>query len=174
LTLRRIKVQKRSPCTSNCDNVASACSVYYWPQENRLKDDNGKIGILHVKCAVADGERLFLSSANLTQQAFTINDTQNLVYKDYRDEYFKYRDLHGNEFSVFYKDEAGAVFHTYSAYARGLDSLVGTYRFLDLAPKGRDEDGLAFTMSWVRHHDKYGDDSVLDAALKYTSLRGDR
>ncbi len=53
--------------------------------------------------------------------------------------------------SVFYKNEAGEIFHTYSAYARGLDALVGTYQFLDLVPKGRDEDGLAFTMSWVRH-----------------------
>ena len=55
------------------DNVASACSVYYWPQEARPKDDNGKIGILHVKCAVADGHRMFLSSANFTEYAFTIN-----------------------------------------------------------------------------------------------------
>lgn len=55
------------------DNVASACSVYYWPQESRAKDDNGKIGILHVKCAVADGHRMFLSSANFTDYAFTIN-----------------------------------------------------------------------------------------------------
>ena len=55
------------------ENVASACSVYYWPQENRLKDDNGKIGILHIKCAVADGHRMFLSSANFTEYAFTIN-----------------------------------------------------------------------------------------------------
>ena len=57
--------------------------------------------------------------------------------------------------SVFYKDAAGAIFHTYSAYARGLDILVGAYNFLDLAPKGRDEDGLDFTMEWVRHHDRY-------------------
>jgi predicted dithiol-disulfide oxidoreductase (DUF899 family) len=57
--------------------------------------------------------------------------------------------------SVFYKDESGAIFHTYSAYARGLDILVGTYNFLDLTPKGRDEDELPWTMSWVRHHDKY-------------------
>jgi len=55
------------------DNVASACSVYYWPQENRPKDDNGKIGILHVKCAVADGHRMFVSSANFTEYAFTSN-----------------------------------------------------------------------------------------------------
>jgi len=57
--------------------------------------------------------------------------------------------------SVFYKDERGEVFHTYSAYARGLDLLIGAYNYLDLAPKGRDEDALAYTMAWVRHHDKY-------------------
>jgi phosphatidylserine/phosphatidylglycerophosphate/cardiolipin synthase-like enzyme len=47
--------------------------VFLWPLERREKDDSGKPGILHVKCAVADGERLFLSSANLTDYAFTIN-----------------------------------------------------------------------------------------------------
>jgi predicted dithiol-disulfide oxidoreductase (DUF899 family) len=57
--------------------------------------------------------------------------------------------------SVFYKDASGAVFHTYSAYARGLDILVGAYNFLDLTPKGRDEAELPWTMAWVRHHDKY-------------------
>lgn len=57
--------------------------------------------------------------------------------------------------SVFYKDESGQIFHTYSTYARGLDILVGAYNFLDMVPKGRDEDGLNFTMSWVRHHDRY-------------------
>lgn len=73
--------------------------------------------------------------------------------------------------SVFYKDEAGEIFHTYSAYGRGLDAIIGTYRLLDLVPKGRDEDGLAFTMSWVRHHDKYGDDYVLDPAAGYEKPR---
>jgi len=69
--------------------------------------------------------------------------------------------------SIFYKDENGTIFHTYSAYARGLDILVGTYNFLDLVPKGRDEEGLAFTMSWVRHHDKYTDVSMIDPARTY-------
>jgi predicted dithiol-disulfide oxidoreductase (DUF899 family) len=73
--------------------------------------------------------------------------------------------------SVFYKDEAGAIFHTYSTYARGLDTLVGTYHFLDLVPKGRDEDGLAFTMAWVRHHDKYDDDYMLDPTAAYEKPR---
>ncbi len=57
--------------------------------------------------------------------------------------------------SVFYKDGQGAVFHTYSAYARGLDGLIGAYNWLDLAPKGRDEEGLEYGMAWVRHHDRY-------------------
>jgi predicted dithiol-disulfide oxidoreductase (DUF899 family) len=73
--------------------------------------------------------------------------------------------------SVFHKDEAGEIFHTYSTYSRGLDSLVGTYHFLDLAPKGRDEDGLAFSMAWVRHHDRYGDDYVVDPAAGYQKPR---
>ena len=59
--------------------------------------------------------------------------------------------------SVFYKDAAGTIFHTYSAYARGLDILVGTYNLLDLVPKGRDEAALPWTMAWVRHHDRYED-----------------
>jgi predicted dithiol-disulfide oxidoreductase (DUF899 family) len=57
--------------------------------------------------------------------------------------------------SVFYRDKNGDVFHTYSTYARGLDILVGAYNFLDLVPKGRDEDQLDFTMDWVRRHDEY-------------------
>jgi predicted dithiol-disulfide oxidoreductase (DUF899 family) len=57
--------------------------------------------------------------------------------------------------SFFYKDPRGAIFHTYSIYARGLDALLGTYVILDRAPKGRDEEGLPMSMDWVRHHDKY-------------------
>jgi predicted dithiol-disulfide oxidoreductase (DUF899 family) len=56
--------------------------------------------------------------------------------------------------SAFIKDN-GAVFHTYSAYARGLDILVGAYNFLDFAPKGRDENNLPWSMAWVRRHDEY-------------------
>jgi predicted dithiol-disulfide oxidoreductase (DUF899 family) len=57
--------------------------------------------------------------------------------------------------SAFYKDPSGTIFHTYSTYARGLDVLVGAYNYLDLAPKGRDEADLPWTMAWVRHHDRY-------------------
>ncbi len=58
--------------------------------------------------------------------------------------------------SVFFKDRSGAVFHTYSCYARGLDMLNTAYHYLDLTPKGRDEAGLPHTMSWVRIRDEYG------------------
>jgi predicted dithiol-disulfide oxidoreductase (DUF899 family) len=57
--------------------------------------------------------------------------------------------------SAFCKDAQGSVFHTYSTYARGLDMMIGAYNWLDIAPKGRDEDGLEFIMAWVRHHDRY-------------------
>ncbi len=68
--------------------------------------------------------------------------------------------------SVFYKRD-GEVFHTYSTYARGLDILLPTYNLLDLTPKGRDEEGLAFPMAWVRHHDRYDDGYVVDAKKLY-------
>ena len=57
--------------------------------------------------------------------------------------------------SVFAKDEGGAVFHTYSCYSHGVDMLNGAYHYLDLVPKGRDEDQLSFTQAWVRYHDAY-------------------
>ncbi|MGB2693337.1 MAG: thioredoxin family protein [Thermodesulfobacteriota bacterium] len=59
--------------------------------------------------------------------------------------------------SVFVKDEEGEIFHAYSSYARGLDLLIGTYNYIDLTPKGRDEDALPFTMAWIRRHDQYED-----------------
>jgi predicted dithiol-disulfide oxidoreductase (DUF899 family) len=69
--------------------------------------------------------------------------------------------------SVFYKDKNGEIFHTYSSYARGTETGVSTYSYLDLVPKGRDEDGLPFTMSWVRHHDRYADGYLADADKPY-------
>jgi len=69
--------------------------------------------------------------------------------------------------SVFYKDKNGDVFHTYSAYARGTENVVNTYNYLDLVPKGRDEDGLYFPMAWVRHHDRYEDGRLADADKPY-------
>lgn len=57
--------------------------------------------------------------------------------------------------SVFAKNEAGEIFHTYSTYERGLDMMLNAYNFIDLTPKGRNEEGLPYPMAWVRHHDKY-------------------
>jgi predicted dithiol-disulfide oxidoreductase (DUF899 family) len=68
--------------------------------------------------------------------------------------------------SVFYKNDGGEVFHTYSSYGRGLDIVIGAYNLLDLAPKGRDEAGLPWPMAWVRHHDRY-DGAVIDPKAQY-------
>jgi len=65
-------------------------------------------------------------------------------------------DLHG--VSVLAKDDGGSVFHTYSGYARGAETLVGAFTFLDFAPKGRNEETV---MDWVRLHDEYGDAPTL-------------
>ena len=59
--------------------------------------------------------------------------------------------------SAFAIDKSGDLFHTYSTYSRGLDPLNTAYQLLDLAPRGRDEDNLAWTMEWLRRHDAYDD-----------------
>jgi predicted dithiol-disulfide oxidoreductase (DUF899 family) len=86
--------------------------------------------------------------------SFTPDDmARGEVYYNYTMTEFPSEEAPG--LSTFYKDPSGAVFHTYSTYARGLDMLVGAYTYLDLAPKGRDEADLPWTMAWVRHHDRY-------------------
>lgn len=57
--------------------------------------------------------------------------------------------------SVFCRNETGEIFHTYSCYGRGLDMLNGAYHYIDLTPKGRDEQELPYPMAWVRRHDQY-------------------
>ena len=63
-------------------------------------------------------------------------------------------------FSVFFRDERGDIFHTYSTYARGLDPMHVAFQLLDLVPKGRDEAGLPHPMSWVKLRDLYGAETV--------------
>jgi predicted dithiol-disulfide oxidoreductase (DUF899 family) len=65
--------------------------------------------------------------------------------------------------SVFYKDDAGQVFHTYSTYGRGLEVMMGAYNLMDLTPKGRDENDVPYKMEWVRHHDRYEPAPTLDS-----------
>jgi predicted dithiol-disulfide oxidoreductase (DUF899 family) len=62
--------------------------------------------------------------------------------------------------SVFYRDDEGAVFHTYSTFARGLDMMNAAYHYLDLTPLGRHEDGLPYPMDWVRLRDQYQPDAA--------------
>jgi predicted dithiol-disulfide oxidoreductase (DUF899 family) len=74
--------------------------------------------------------------------------------------YYNYAntDASGDEMpdvSVFYRDGHGAVFYTYSCYARGLNMLNIAYHYLDLTPKGRDEDKLEWPMAWLKLHDQY-------------------
>jgi predicted dithiol-disulfide oxidoreductase (DUF899 family) len=70
--------------------------------------------------------------------------------------------------SVFYKDESGDIFHTYSAYGRGAEELLGTYMVLDLTPKGRNETGPNYNlMDWARHHDRYAAGGFVDGTGRY-------
>jgi predicted dithiol-disulfide oxidoreductase (DUF899 family) len=61
--------------------------------------------------------------------------------------------------SVFYREEAGDIFHTYSSYARGGELFLGSYAVLDITPKGRDETINGNMTDWVRHHDRYQDNN---------------
>jgi len=72
---------------------------------------------------------------------------------NYRDSPFSMSEAPGA--SVFFKDTDGRIFHTYSTYARGLDMLNVAYHYMDLVPKGRDEDGQG--QFWVRRRDEYPD-----------------
>lgn len=97
----------------------------------------------------------FGSDFNYDYQVSATNDqiAAGATYYNYGPSQFSGEERPGA--SVFARDSAGAVYHTYSTYARGLDILLGTYNFLDLAPKGRGEEGLPWPMAWVRHHDRY-------------------
>jgi predicted dithiol-disulfide oxidoreductase (DUF899 family) len=87
---------------------------------------------------------------------------------DYNYEMEEFPSEEGPGASVFYKDPvSGEIFHTYSVYARGLDPLVGTYTLLDMVPKGRDEDKFAFSMAWLRHHDRYDGGQFADPNLPF-------
>jgi predicted dithiol-disulfide oxidoreductase (DUF899 family) len=78
------------------------------------------------------------------------------VTYNYQEERAEIEELPG--MSVFYKDDSGQIFHTYSAYGRGDEATIGAYAFLDMTPKGRNETGPNFNLTdWVRHHDKYED-----------------
>jgi predicted dithiol-disulfide oxidoreductase (DUF899 family) len=89
-------------------------------------------------------------------------------FYNYRMDDVPVEDLSG--FSVFYKDELGQIFHTYSAYARGAEEVLGTYMLLDLTPKGRNETGPNRDLTdWVRHHDRYDSAGHVDRSGRYVA-----
>jgi predicted dithiol-disulfide oxidoreductase (DUF899 family) len=106
---------------------------------------------------------------------FHVSFTQDDLAKG--EVYYNYdlRKLQSEEMSgmsVFYKDAGGGIFHTFSSYARGGDILLGTYNYLDLTPKGRDETGPNYNLTdWVRHHDRYGAEGFVDPTGRYQSSR---
>ncbi len=91
------------------------------------------------------------------------------MYYNYRQGFFP--STEGPGISVFFKDEEGDIFHTYSSFARGLDMFLGVYHLLDIVPRGRDEQDLPYGMLWVRHHDKYGDESAKDPYVELLPAR---
>jgi predicted dithiol-disulfide oxidoreductase (DUF899 family) len=92
---------------------------------------------------------------------------------------YDFRNINSEEMSgisVFYKDQDGRVFHTYSSYARGNEAHLGAYHYLDIVPNGRNETGPNFALTdWVRHHDRYDDAGLVDATGRYVedSQQGD-
>jgi predicted dithiol-disulfide oxidoreductase (DUF899 family) len=99
------------------------------------------------------------SNGNDFNRDFNVTFTQEELdsgkaYYNYEEQKFPSTEAPGA--SVFCKDENGDIFHTYSVYSRGLDMFITAYHYLDIVPKGRDEDDLPYTMEWVRHHDNYG------------------
>jgi predicted dithiol-disulfide oxidoreductase (DUF899 family) len=78
---------------------------------------------------------------------------KNEVTYNYGKQPFESEELPG--ISVFFKDDDGQIFHTYSTYRRGVEVMMGTYHLLDLTPKGRGERDVPYKMEWVRHHDRY-------------------
>jgi predicted dithiol-disulfide oxidoreductase (DUF899 family) len=87
------------------------------------------------------------------QASFTPDQVAAGTYYNYQVQPNKVSEQVG--ISVFARNERGEVFHTYSCYSRGVDMLNGAYHYLDLVPKGRDEDDLQFSMAWLRRHDQY-------------------
>lgn len=107
------------------------------------------------------------SDFNYDYQVSTSKEEQakGEVYYNYAKTQFPSEERPGA--SVFYKDAGGNVFHTYSSYGRGLDIMIGAYNWLDITPKGRDEEGLKHGMAWVRHHDKYDEAYKVDTKAEY-------
>lgn len=95
---------------------------------------------------------------SFTQEALATGE----VLYNYRKGYFPAEEAPG--LSVFCKDDAGEVFHTYSTFGRGVEAMMGAYVLMDLTPKGRDERDVFYKMEWVRHHDRYAPEQRYEPA----------
>jgi predicted dithiol-disulfide oxidoreductase (DUF899 family) len=93
---------------------------------------------------------------SFTDQELTSDKT---VY-NYNGKPYPIRELPG--VSVFFKDSGGDIYHTYSTFARGLDIFLSAYNYLDVTPKGRDEEQTDGMRGWLRHHDCYDDKPSVD------------
>jgi predicted dithiol-disulfide oxidoreductase (DUF899 family) len=90
------------------------------------------------------------------------------VYYNYDTRDFVSEEMSG--LSVFYKEEGGGIFHTYSTHGRGDEMVDTTYMYLDLTPKGRNETGPGYNLGdWVRHHDRYGAAGFVDAGGRFVA-----
>jgi len=102
---------------------------------------------------------LWVSSfANSFNRDYNVSFTEEEVeqqegYYNYRNKGFSTTEAPGA--SVFCKDEDDRIYHTYSVFERGLDMFITAYHYLDIVPKGRDEENLSPTMQWLRRHDEY-------------------
>ena len=115
----------------------------------RLQDFAARLGWTFKWLSSLDSDFNFDYGVSFTQETIA---TGRIPYN-----YAIHEDL-GTEMpgiSVFYRDEDGSVYHTYSCYSRGLDMMNTAYHYLDLLPKGRDEDELPYTMAWVSLRDEY-------------------
>ena len=106
----------------------------------------------------APGDFNFDFNVSFTQEELATGE----VAYNYRKAYFPAEEAPG--ISVFYQDEAGDVFHTYSTFGRGVEAMMGAYVLMDLTPKGRDERDVFYKMEWVRHHDRYDSGRAFEPA----------
>lgn len=100
----------------------------------------------------------YSSADNEFNVDFAVSFDDNNRSNDEKNYNFETSHFSGEEapgFSFFYKDQGGTVYRTYSTYSRGLDMLNSAYQIMDMAPKGRDEDELPFSMAWLRRRDQY-------------------
>ena len=98
------------------------------------------------------------SAENTFNNDFNVSPSNDEIARGKMHYNFRETEIHSHEnhgTSVFEKDKAGKIYHTYSTYGRGLNPMNAAYAYIDLTPKGRQEDDLPFGMAWVRRHDEY-------------------